>query len=96
MASTQYPIIQDKEQIMGFIREITQLRQEEDVPDFTNLNQVFVSGRTTQRVPSAPSNVLSTDSLGDIVTDAANGYEYKLVDNAGTYVWDRRALNIAW
>lgn len=93
---TQYPLVQDKEQILDFIKDITRLRQEEDVPDFTNLTQVFVSGRTTTRVPSSPTDVLVTDTLGDIVTDAPNGFEYKLVDNAGTFIWDRRTLNISW
>ncbi len=96
MSRTQWPLVQSKEQTMDFIREITRLRQTEDVPDFTNLNQKFVSGRTTTRVPSSPTDVLIDDNVGDIVTDAANGFEYKLVDNAGTFIWDRRTLNTSW
>ena len=96
MTQTNYPIINGKEDLVNFVKEITRLREIEDLPDFTNLPLRFVTGRTTDRVPSTPSNVLSTDNVGDIVTDAANGFEYKLVDNAGTFVWDRRTLDIAW
>jgi hypothetical protein len=96
MSQTQYPIAQNKDDILPFLQEIARLREIEDVPDFTNLPRRFVSGRTTTRIPSTPSDVLATDNIGDIVTDAPNGFEYKLVDNAGTAVWDRRTLNIAW
>ena len=96
MARSQYPVVVNDSDFLSFAKEIARLRQVEDVPDFTNLSQVFVSGRTTTRVPSTPTDVLATDNVGDIVTDAPNGFEYKLVDNAGTFVWDRRALNTSW
>jgi len=96
---TQHPILPNNstlQEIVEFLQETVRLRQEEDLPDFTNLTQRFVSGRTTARVPSSFSDVLATDNLGDIVTDAPNGFEYKLVDDAGTFKWDRRTLDIAW
>lgn len=96
MAQSPYLIVQGKGDIIPFLQDIARIRQEEDLPDFTNLPARFVSGRTTQRVPSSPSDVLSTDNVGDIVTDAPNGFEYKLVDNAGAAVWERRSLNIGW
>lgn len=96
MTSSTYPIVNTERDLLNFAKEVTRLRDLEDIPDFTNLNQRFVSGRTTSRIPSAPNDVLGDDNLGDIVTDVAGGFEYKLVDNAGTFVWDRRALNIAW
>ena len=96
MSSTSYPLVNDEKDLVDFAKEITRLREIEDVPDFTNLSQIFLGGRTTTRVPSSPTNVLDTDNVGDVVTDVANGFEYKLVDNAGTFVWDRRSLNIAW
>lgn len=96
MTRSPYPLVDKAEQLVPFAKEITRLRELEDVPDFTNLTQVFVSGRTTTRVPSTPSDVLDTDNEGDIVTDAPNGFEYKLVNNAGTLEWDRRALDTAW
>lgn len=96
MARTQYPHVSTTQDLIGFAKEITRLRQTEDVPDFINLSQRFVGGRTTTRVPSTPSDVVATDNEGDIVTDAPNGFEYKLVNNAGTLLWDRRTLNISW
>lgn len=96
MTTTPYPLVSSTQDILDFVKEITRLREIEDIPDFTNLTQRFVSGRTTTRIPSSPSDVLATDNLGDIVTDVPNGFEYKLVDNGGTFVWERRALNIAW
>lgn len=96
MTQTAWPIVSTKEQLIEFAQETARLRQEEDIPDFDNLPNRFVTGRTTERVPSTPSDVVATDNIGDIVTDAANGFEYKLVDNGGTPVWDRRTLNTSW
>ena len=96
MTQTPYPLVTSEKDIFNFVKEVTRLREIEDIQDFTNLDQRFVSGRTTFRVPSSPTDVLATDNQGDIVTDVPNGFEYKLVDNAGTLVWDRRTLDISW
>lgn len=96
MVTSPYPFINSQEEVLDFIKEITRLREVEDLQDFTNLNQRFVTGRTTTRIPSSPTDVLTDDDEGDIVTDVPNGFEYKLVNNAGTLVWDRRTLNISW
>lgn len=96
MSRTAYPLVTDSSQLVDFAKEITRLRDIEDIPDFTNLTQRFVSGRTTTRIPSTPADVLATDNEGDIVTDGANGFEYKLVDVSGTLTWDRRTLNTSW
>ena len=95
MARTQYPYVNDETGVIGFCREIQRIRESEDVPDFTNLPQRFVTGRSSTRVPSGPSDVLASDQVGDIVNDAT--FEYKLVDTGGgTLLWDRRALDTAW
>ena len=96
MTRSAYPLVNTAEDLVDFAQEITRLREIEDVPDFTNLTQIFVSGRTTTRIPSTPTDVLETDNQGDIVTDGANGFEYKLVDVSGTLTWDRRTLNTSW
>ena len=96
MTQNSYPIISDSKDVLKFIREITRLRQEEDIPNFLNLNKVFVAGRVTERIPSSATDVIAGDNSGDIVTDVANGFEYKLVDNAGTFIWDRRVLDTSW
>ncbi len=94
MSNSLYPTITDEKDVLPFLKEITRIRQDEDVPDFYNLTQRFVSGRVTNRVPSSATDVLATDNLGDIVNDT--NYEYKLVNISGTYKWDRRSLNVAW
>ena len=96
MTQSTYPIVETADDLIGFAKEITRLREVEDVPDFTNLTQRFVSGRTTTRIPSTPTDVEPTDNEGDIVTDGANGFEYKLIDVSGTLTWDRRTLNTSW
>ena len=92
-----YPDVSDEEDILDTLREIVRLRQVEDVADFDNLPQRFVSGRglfTTRVAPSSNSNVLATDNEGDIVNDAT--HEYKLLNISGTLKWDRRTLDVAW
>ena len=96
MTRSAYPVVNSREDLLDAYKEMARLRDNEDIPDFTNLTNRFVRGRTTSRVPSSPSDVLASDSEGDIVTDAPNGFEYKLVNNNGTLVWDRRALTISW
>ena len=96
MARSAYPIVTKQDDFVNFAKEITRIREIEDVPDFTNLNKNFVSGQTTTRVPSSPSDVLATDTEGDIVTDGTNGFEYTLIDVSSTLTWDRRTLNFAW
>ena len=93
MKST-YPAVSRLDDLLFFAREITRLREIEDLPDFNNLRQVFVGGRSTTRVPSGPTDVVATDQLGDIVYDAT--YQYTLVDDSGTLKWDRRALDVSW
>jgi len=84
--------------IVDNLQEIARLREAEDISDFQNLTQRFVSGRglfETRAAPSSPSDVLSTDEEGDIVNDAT--HEYKLLNISGTGLrWDQRALSIGW
>ncbi len=95
MTFNPYPYTATSEDIIPNLREIQRLREQEDIPDFINLNQRFVAGRNSTRVPSSATNVLSTDNLGDIVNDAT--FEYKLIDiGGGTLRWDRRTLDVAW
>lgn len=89
-----YPEINSDKDIVPFLREITRLREQEDIPDYINLDQRFLAGRASNRVPSSSTDVLATDSLGDVVNDAT--YEYKLVNISGVYKWDRRTLNTSW
>lgn len=93
---TNWPLLQNEESLKAWADELVRLREVEDLPDFTNLNQVFLGGRTTQRVPTTPSNVLSTDNLGDVIISSDGAFEYKLVSVSGILKWARTALNTAW
>jgi len=96
---TQWPVLAANPsplEITNFLREVTRLRQTEDVPDFTNLNNVFVSGRSTSRIPTAATDVEATDVLRDIVYALDGSYMYVLIDVSGTPTWGRIAIDTAW
>jgi len=85
-------------EVVNNLQEIARLRETEDISDFNNLDERFVLGRgrfETRVAPSSPSDVLSTDELGDIVNDST--HEYKLLNISGTGLrWDRRVLDVSW
>lgn len=76
--------------ILTVIKKMVQLRNYEDVSDFDNLNQKFILGRKTYRVPSSSSDVLATDREGDFCVTAT--FLYILFNNSGTLVWRRTAI----
>lgn len=97
MTQSPYPHVVDEKDVVDALREIARLREDEDIGDFTNLNERFVFGRglfTSRAAPSSNSDVLSTDNEGDVVNDAS--FEYKLLNISGTLLWDRRALDTSW
>lgn len=94
-----YPLVPARastDQLSDAIRTISRLRQEEDLPDFTNLNQQFISGRSTTRVPTSAINVIDTDVKGDVVYALNGSYAYVLTDVSGVLKWARIALDTAW
>lgn len=82
----------DIESMLEFIRQ----ERVSDIADFTNLNNVLIAGRAVNRVPSAFNDILESDRVGDINWDYTTGYVYRVVDNAGTAVWARIALDTSW
>lgn len=95
MTSSNYPYVRDEKELLSAYQELQRLREVEDIPDFENLDQIYVSGRSTTRVPSSATDVLATDQVGDVVSDAT--YEYKLMDLGGGIIkWDRRTLDTSW
>ncbi len=97
MTQNIYPTVKDEKDVLRALQEIVRLRETEDISDFQNLNNRFVTGRglfRSRAAPSTPTNVLATDSEGDIVNDAT--YEYKLLNISGVLKWDRRALSVGW
>ncbi len=97
MTTSSYPDSITKDNLLETVVEMSRLREIEDISDFQNLNNRFVAGRglfTGRTTPSSSSDVLATDSEGDIANDGT--YEYKVLDFSGTLKWDRRLLDTAW
>lgn len=90
MTSSIYPDTDNMADVVGNLKEISRLREIEDIPDFTNLVNVFVSGRKVPKIPSSSADVVKTDTINDMNWDAS--FLYILVDNAGTAVWRRVAI----
>lgn len=93
----QYPSLspdseEDQKEFMRFaIKE-----RINDVNDFNNLNKVFMYGRIVGKVPVGAADISATDRVGDTNFDFATGYMYRVVDDAGTAVWARVALETVW
>lgn len=77
------------------LRAIVQER-DQDIKDFDNLRNVFMSGRKVGKIPTGASDIADTDRVGDFNYDFTTGYLYLVVDNSGTAVWSRVALDTAW
>ena len=85
-----YPLVTE-DNTVDVLEEIIRLRQDEDVPDFTNLPNVLLTGRKIQRTPSSSADVVAgTDRENDFNWDTS--FLYILVDNSGTLVWRRATL----
>ena len=65
--------------------------REEDITEFTNLDQKFILGRKVERFPTSSADVIPTDNIGDFNYD--DQYMYLLVDFGGP-TWRRAALAI--
>lgn len=96
---TDYPILTmnpTMKDVEKWLNRISQLRGIEDLPDYTNQKNIYISGRSTTRVPSGHTNVIAGDRVGDMVFATDASYVYYLVDKSGTLVWARVALDTAW
>jgi hypothetical protein len=61
-----------------------------DIAEFTNLNNVFIAGRKSGKIPSGSADIAISDRVGDISYDA--NYLYIVIDDAGSAEWRRVAL----
>lgn len=85
-----YPVVsKDEKNIPDIIRQIVRTRNFQDIPDRDNFNNIFIQGRSTNRVPSGTADVLDTDRIGDFFATAS--YLYILVNDSGTAKWIRYA-----
>jgi len=66
-----------------------------DIKDFDNLNNRFILGRKSAKIPSGSLDVTDSDKVGDfnIANDSGTVYLYSLVDVGGTAEWRRVALS---
>lgn len=78
------------ENVFNVLRYIIKERRN-DVNDFENLKNVFISGRKVGKLPSGASDIADTDRIGDFNYDS--DYIYIVVDDAGTNEWRRVALS---
>lgn len=62
-----------------------------DVNDFTNLKNVFISGRKVAKIPTGSLDVTDTDRVGDFNYDLSS--LYILVDNGGSAEWRQAMLS---
>ena len=65
--------------------------RKDDVADFNNLKNVFISGRKVAKIPAGASDIVVTDTVGDFNYDTS--YIYICVDNSGTAEWRRVAIS---
>lgn len=81
---------QQPEDIAQVVRDIVRTR-DQDIGDYNNLPNRFISGRSVSRVPSSSADVIAGDRIGDASYD--HQYIYYLIDNAGTAEWRRINLH---
>lgn len=67
-----------------------QKNRKDDVNQFNNLKNVFISGRRSDKIPTSSTDVTNLDFVGDFNVTAS--FAYFLIDNAGTAVWRRVAV----
>lgn len=84
-----YPLVNRPEQLVDFAKDVARKRQE-DIVEFNNLPNVFISGRKVAKVPTGSADVAPSDRIGDLNYDAS--YLYICVDDGGTAAWRRVAL----
>lgn len=93
MSNEPYPEIVDGElgELVRAYRTVTRIRQD-DINDYANLPNRFMSGRLVGKVPSASTDAAVTDRPGDFsfATDAS--YMYFFVESTATPVWRRVTL----
>lgn len=63
----------------------------QDVKDFDNLKNVFISGRKVGKIPTGAADITTSDRIGDFNYDP--DFIYIVVNNSGTAEWRRAALS---
>jgi hypothetical protein len=81
--------VENQKEVLELLRYILKERRN-DVNDFTNIKNGFISGRKVGKIPTGASDISVTDRIGDFNFDA--DYIYICVDNSGAE-WRRVALS---
>jgi hypothetical protein len=86
-----FPKMQDRtlQEVVKVMEYITKERRN-DVADFDNLKNVFMSGRKVGKIPTSPTDIDVTDRVGDFNYDP--DYIYLCVDDGGAE-WRRTSLS---
>ncbi len=71
------------------LRTICNIRKD-DITQFQNLQNIFISGRKVGKIPSASNDVNPEDKIGDF--NVTESYAYFLIDNASMPEWRRVAM----
>lgn len=66
-------------------------KRDEDLKDFSNLKNIFMSGRKVDKIPTSSTDILENDRIGDFNYD--EDYLYVIVKDAGNAEWRRITLN---
>jgi hypothetical protein len=90
----QYPSL-PKETLEDVCKVIQYIARERDtdIRDWNNLQNTFVSGRKSGKIPTGSADVDPSDRVGDVNYDSS--YFYIVINNGGTAAWRRIALG-AW
>lgn len=81
----KFPTIRNtQEEIYNLLNYIVKERNN-DVRDFDNLKNIFISGRKVTKIPADASDVVATDRVGDFNYD--NSYIYLCLNNGVDVVW---------
>jgi hypothetical protein len=86
MAKRHYNFIGDdsNQALSEFCRDIARIR-EEDIGDFSNLRNIFMSGRKVDKIPTSKLDTGDGEREGDFNYDTS--YFYICVNNGGTLNW---------
>lgn len=82
---------ESQDEIREQLRVICSIRKD-DISQFQQLENIFMSGRKVGKIPSSSADVAATDRIGDFNYNAS--YMYLLIDNGGA-AWRRISLG-AW
>lgn len=72
------------------VLEIAVRERTQDIKDFDNLTNTFISGRKVGKIPTGAADISPTDRVGDF--NYTTSFLYIVVNNAGTAEWRRAAL----